>query len=184
MEMHNAWRHGSSGYHLRRARSWSWGESRRISINYWQVMRYIYSCSVIKLRWESSINFFSVERYVLQRAHTLDEEQGCWALFPTVEQMTLDAMKFKSCSHVTAQCWESPPQEESLQAVLQKTSQSAPWRFCQGPEHGPPPSWYWSLIWWLHFPRFHFWGADSNYLASQSKPERQFTNSQGYLKST
>lgn len=155
--MHNAWRHGPTGYHLKTETGWSERERHYISINYLQVTHCIYSCSVIKMKQESSISVFSAERCVRQWSLILDEEQGCWALFLTVEHLN-DARchGFKSRPHSHSSALESPPQEDILQAALQRRHRVKLGRFYQGPGHGPQPRWHWSLIQWLHFSRTHF----------------------------
>lgn len=158
------------------------GKGDRISINYLQVLCCIYSCHIIKWGGKgASILFWlreSVRTYIRQGTRAHSSISDC---------RTNEAQSRGNLNHAPAvppQSWESLPQEEISQAVLKKTSQGGRWRFCQGPGHNPQPSWHWSLIWWLHFSKLHFLGAESHHSASQPKPERQFTNSRGYSKST
>lgn len=58
---------------------------------------YIYSCHIIKLRWEKTC-FSFCEKLCSQWGYILDEEQGRRALFSTAEQTVLSAVKHKSCS--------------------------------------------------------------------------------------
>ena len=97
--MHNTCRPGLTRDCLTRERLLAWEEKGdRISINYLQVMCYIYSCRIIKLRWETRMHFFSVRSYVSQWGYILDKEQGRRALFWLQNKRCSVLWKHKSCS--------------------------------------------------------------------------------------
>lgn len=165
--MHNIWRHGPTGYRLRRETGWAERERDHISINYLQGMHCIYSCSIIELRWEKCISFFS-QKYASQRGRVLMKKRVLGSLSDHGTDSARCHGSLKPCSVLG-----TTTPGRNLQAVLQKVSQHGPWRFCQGSTHSLQPHWHrlWSSD---SIRKTRFLGADSHYPASQPKPKWQF----------
>lgn len=114
-EMHNACRPGlldTLGLAAER------GNGGCISINYLQVRHCIYSCRIIKLRWERPRFLFCGHSHEPRGTHI---RRGTRAQSPISGCTTNDAQGRGSLTHTPAgppRCWESAAQDEASHAVL------------------------------------------------------------------